>query len=268
MAADRPAVPGGPPDYDSSLIRRVEREQRLNPDRIGRALLEAREALRPWIREIALRYLPQSGLLDQEWRDFIHLSFTEASADVRKAAAEAAGRLRFAEAIPDLIHLLGDRDYLVRVEAIEALWDLGASQSATRLQHLLENDPHRMVRGYAAKALMGVLGESALPVLENRLPKESSPWAKTQILIALCALGREDLLAVLLRRLKSRNYRLRCLVANSVDYFVTPSNRTRVRLALLKASVREPTVAAREALERALAKLEVSSAASASSEEA
>ena len=52
---------------------------------------------------------------------FVRDSLEDPEADVRKAAAAAAARLRLSHLVPALERLLGDPDNLVRVEATEAL---------------------------------------------------------------------------------------------------------------------------------------------------
>jgi hypothetical protein len=81
---------------------------------------------------------------------------------------------------------------------------------------------------------------------------ERSPWAKGQLLLALCLLGKDELLPKLLNCLQSRNYRVRCAIANRIDLVVKLSNHQLVIDALSAAVERETTVAAGEALDHAL----------------
>ena len=83
--------------------------------------------------------------------------------DVRRAAAEALGKLGDPQAIPALIQALGDDEFRVRRAAAEALVKIGTPAVPALIQALGNND--REVRRAAAEAL-GKLGDpQAVPPL-------------------------------------------------------------------------------------------------------
>ena len=238
------------------LFREMLRQQEEEPTQVGEALRRARDSEYPWVREAVLQQLPVAAATEPQWRALIHASLSDREYDVRKAAAEAVGRLHLAEEAPALIPLLRDREELVRVEAVETLTELRVTSAVSDLEHLVRHDRSWLVRGYAAWGLATICGETALPILEQRLQVERSPWTRAQLLLEAYILGKEELLPQLLKCLKSRNYRVRCSVSNHVRWIVNPSNHQKVMDAFTAALNRETTVAAGEALGRAVKHLQ------------
>jgi HEAT repeat protein len=89
------------------------------------------------------------------------------SEDVRRAAAEALGKLGDPQAVPALIQALGDSDRDVRAAAAEALGKLGNPQAIPALIKALRDGSYD-VRRAAAEALVKI-GTPAVPALIQAL---------------------------------------------------------------------------------------------------
>lgn len=237
--------------YDR-LIAAMQREQASAPDCIGAALTQAASCPDSTVRELALQLLPRAASSDPAWQEYIRAGMAVRDPLVRRAAAEAAGRLDYPGAVSDLCGLLHDRNELVRVEAIEALWGLGARNVVSAIEAALTTDSSGLVRGYAARALAELAGEAAIPALRRRFAVGKSRWASAQLALALYELGQLDLFPVLVRRLHSRDRLVRISVANNIEVIAQPGNCATLLPALSDALGCETTVSGKEALERAL----------------
>lgn len=177
--------------------------------------------------------------------------------DVRYEAAQALGRVLAGSgrAPVALLRAIGDRDEFVRIAASEAAGDIGDRRAAPQLRRRL-NDPSPLVRSYAASAL-GLLGlESARTALANASRRERSSRARVGVYEALFRLGDQPSLQRLLALLRSKQYRVRCAVANTVGELpLNPESKADVRRALREALAAEQTVAASSSLESALRRL-------------
>ncbi|NOZ29360.1 MAG: tetratricopeptide repeat protein, partial [Chloroflexi bacterium] len=106
--------------------------------------------------------------------------------DVRRATAEALGKLKAREAIPTLIQLLQDEAWPVRQAAAEALGKLEAREAIPALIQLLQ-DEAGFVRRATAEALGKLKAREAIPTLIQLLQDEDRDvrWAAAQALTAL-----------------------------------------------------------------------------------
>lgn len=171
------------------------------------------------------------------------------SYEVRLRAAESLGELiSDQKSPPALVRLLADRHALVRITAAEELEEIGDRKALPKLRQVL-NDPDGLVRAYVAEAIGALGGKRDIRVLENRLQGEKSPRAKVGLLHGLYRLGEREYFPAFLKLLESKNYRVRCAVANTLprmdlDNSAIPQARSALRHALS----RETTLAAREAI--------------------
>lgn len=102
----------------------------------------------------------------------LRYALADSSAAVRSKAANALGRIgpRAAEAAPDLIALLKDRDEIVRCEAAESLGKVrGSEETAVNALIELLQDHTPAVKASAARAL-GALKEAAAPAVVALVP--------------------------------------------------------------------------------------------------
>ncbi|NOZ29359.1 MAG: DUF4062 domain-containing protein, partial [Chloroflexi bacterium] len=93
---------------------------------------------------------------------------------VRRAAAQALGKLEASEAIPSLIQLLQDEAWFVRRAAAEALGKLEAREAIPTLIQLLQDEAWP-VRQAAAEALGKLEASEAIPALIQLLQDEAWP---------------------------------------------------------------------------------------------
>src|SRR6185295_10886543 len=70
----------------------------------------------------------------------------------KNAVCEAVGRCRLKSAMPDVVRLLKDEQYMVRANAIAAIRDAGSRENIPDVRRRIE-DPHPVVRSVAAHAL-------------------------------------------------------------------------------------------------------------------
>jgi HEAT repeat protein len=174
--------------------------------------------------------------------------------DVRYEATQALGRLLAGSgrAPAALRRCLEDRDELVRIAAIEAAGDIGDKRIASLLRRRT-NDSSPVVRSYAASALgsLGVQGARGALITASR--RERSARARVGVYEGLFRLGEQWALDRLLALLRSKQYRVRCAVGNTVaELPLEPESRGEVRRALKTALAAEHTVAATSSLRFAL----------------
>jgi hypothetical protein len=250
-----------------ALMAQIDHEQTRNPEVVGPALVAARTTHDPRVRELALSVIPDAVAHLPEWVEFVRSCVVDSDALLRCAALETVGGKRLVTLSGHSRERLNDRNELVRIEAIEATCRLRDRNALRQIRTLAAEDPSYLVRGYAARAVADLDGFRARDWLESRLQVERSSWTLTQVLVALVALGVSKYLPRLLARLRSRNYRIRCVVANNVPVFVTRDNASAVRVAVLAALEKEDTMAAAEALKDALGLLSNLSQTQAADEE-
>lgn len=176
--------------------------------------------------------------------------------EVRLTAAESLGDLiSDQKSPPALVRLLEDRDALVRITAAEELEEIGDRRALPKLRQVL-NDPDGLVRSYVAGAIGALGGKRDIRVLEHRLQVERSPQAKVGLLHGLYRLGKREYFPAFLKLLESKNYRVRCAVANTLPMMdLDKSAIPEARSALRRALSRETTLAAREAIRYGLREL-------------
>lgn len=175
--------------------------------------------------------------------------------DARSAAAEVAARWRVRGCCASLQLLLEDSHELTRVNASEAIAQLRCRRAIPDLARALESDPSGLARGYMARAYAYLTGEAAVSLLEAQLCRERSPWTKTSLMLDLYDLGRRDYLTEILRRLRSRNGRIRWLLAHNLPALLIPDHYKQGLDAINAAIAREPYEALAEQLRSAAAAL-------------
>ena len=145
--------------------------------------------------------------------------------EVRMRSAESLGILLSgtSKSPRALVHRLKDPDELVRVETAEALGAIGDPMSVPSLIRTL-GDPSPLVRSYVAVAIGAVGDKKALRTIEARLLRERNDTAKVGFYEALYLLGKHEAIINLQRLSKSKNYRVRCAVANVLGTTVGSSN--------------------------------------------
>jgi len=145
-----------------------------------------------------------------------------------------------------------DPALLVRIEALEALRDIGDPRSFAAARACLR-DRSSLVRSYAAVAVAVIDPARARALLGRAVRNDRSSTARVGYVDALFTLGERERLGDLLKLLKSRQYRVRCAAANTLATLdLTTDECVVVRRAVGVALAVEPTIAARSSLKRAL----------------
>jgi len=153
------------------------------------------------------------------------------------------------------------REPVALTELLEVLGDRRDLKAAPLLRKFATHKPPTFIRG-AAIVSLGLLGRRRdLSFLKRLELTEKNRYARESLFYAMYRLGDKSSLDKLLRMLGSRDYRVRCGVANLVgDLGVRGQQaRGRTRNALKTALASEPTVAARSAISAALRNLRASS---------
>lgn len=137
-------------------------------------------------------------------------------------------RYEFAEQIGDLKHIsaplfralmqlaLKDRDYLVRVNAVESLGGIATRRAAGILRKCIL-DKNATVRGYAAINFAEVLGARATRALKYGAARETNAWARSMFLIAIFKAGDSGTLDAILKRFQSRSFHVRSAIINGIS---------------------------------------------------
>jgi HEAT repeat protein len=185
----------------AQLARSVSRYLSDRSPRVRAAALDA-------VREGELRQM------DAEVRTLLR----DESRSVRSSAVECLGALHEGDAVGAswLYPLLTDPFYLVRIETLESLAQIGDSAALPLIvERLTDDDP--LVRAYAARSIAELHGTEFLTAIERASKTETSENAKVGFADALFALGDERQFPRLLEFLASTDYHVRCAAANALS---------------------------------------------------
>ena len=206
----------------------------------------------PWARAAAAECLGAIGRTEAV-TPLCH-ALTDHFSEVRGAAAESLGILltEKKDCPGALARKISDPDTLVRLQVAEALGLIGDKRTLPRLWKSLR-DRSPLVRRYVCSAI-GQLGDQAdLRRLKRELKSERNDMTKLGYFDAIYSLGDRGIFPALLALLESKDYRVRCAVANTLSgEFVNSSNSKTVLAILRKALKDESTVAARSTLEASI----------------
>lgn len=130
-----------------------------------------------------------------------------------------------------LLKLLCDKNSLVRTEAADSLSEYPYNDVVKQLRITAKSDDNYIVRGYAllsmtlASITLKIDSVKILEFLHQRCKNEKSVFCKLNCYHALYIMGETDRLGDILSILKSKNYRNRCAVINTLYDVVNKSNR-------------------------------------------
>lgn len=173
---------------------------------------------------------------------------------VRWAAAQALGRAGIGE--EDLLERLGEeKNPLVLTEITESLAGSGDLRSLPKLREVAERHPSALVRSYAILAVADLLGRHAIPYLLERRGQERGRRMRATIDAALFAKGATEALPDLLASLRSRDPKIRSLVANLMAHDAPRKKRADLLAAFQKALAAETHTGVRGDLQRAIERL-------------
>lgn len=172
-------------------------------------------------------------------------------------AVEALGQYPYPRVLRALHHaLLFDASDLVRCTAAE---QIGYIRNPSSLPYLLAAlaDASWLVRGWAASAIgdIEVMQYRTLNIkhiLEGMLRYENHAFVILNVSYALYRFGEERYLPRIVAFLSHRSYRVRCAAANILSEVIGDDNKQVICSALRDALAKEKTVAAQDALRRAL----------------
>jgi HEAT repeat protein len=149
---------------------------------------------------------------------FVEQLLSDRSEQVRLGAVGCLGLLGEGStaSCTKLRALLKDPSFLVRIETLETLVQLGDQDALPAVSRLL-CDENPLVRAYAARSIAGLDGTSYGQAIYDALAAEKEDSARVGFLEALFLLGNRDVFEALLRDLAATDYRVRCAVANALE---------------------------------------------------
>lgn len=138
----------------------------------------------------------------QEGEDLLIVALRDAEWPVRKAAAEALGRIRSEQAVEPLIAILQweNEESAVKQSAAWALGENGSEKAVPILISLMK-DKDGPVRSAAAYALGKIGSEKAVPELIDAL-EDNDPDVRRVVIGALGQIGTDPVIHALFKRLK------------------------------------------------------------------
>ena len=173
-------------------------------------------------------------------------ALNDRSNSVRRNAAEALANHKGRAVVKALVRSLQDRDELVVVNALESLSALRARKASPAVARLL-NDRRWVVRGYAGSSLGSVGSRAFLARLGNAHSRERNEWVRLMMLRGLHGM-RKVAIWDFLRFWHSPDYRVRCMLVDTLCDIATRKDRVVLRSFLRYALSVESTRAVRSAI--------------------
>lgn len=147
------------------------------------------------------------GEFGQDSLPLLHDCLSSSSANIRRNAVRALGRLRSSRSIPEILPLLQDSDWKVRASAAETLGLIGDRLSLEALIQMIQ-DGVSMVQEAAATAIVR-FGRPAVPALLNALTRERDKFALRHLLECLGRIGDPKSAPALIGSLRSSYFIVR-----------------------------------------------------------
>jgi HEAT repeat protein len=173
---------------------------------------------------------------------------------VRAAAARALQRAGTGG--PDIAEALGTETHeLVICDFADALASLHSDKSLKTLRRIARFHRSSLARSFAILAIADIQGRGAATFLLGRRRIDRSPRVQAVIAMELYNIGLSQFLPDVLRRLSSRDYNIRCSIANMLADSPVKRQRGTILAALKKSLEKETTGAGRDAIAKAIATL-------------
>ncbi len=160
-----------------------------------------------------------------EARAALRRALQDKASFVKMKAAAGLGAQMDSTSIEYIGKMMKDKDELVRLEAVEALGLIGDVEAEKYLLKAMRDDTGALVRGHAAEALAKIKSKNASAAISEKLVTEHQGHARLRMLGALYGLGNKAVLPEIIKFLKSKSFRLRCVAVNKLSDIVTKSNR-------------------------------------------
>jgi HEAT repeat protein len=155
-----------------------------------------------------------------------------------------------------ILQRLNDKDYLVRVSALDAIMLPQNIDKVFKQISKLLNDKNWLVQVYAVEALGYNKAIKYHKKIKTMLYKNQNDEVLVRIYYALIQFGEKKYLKKLLKMLNSDYYRVRCAVSNTLYYLDNRSNHKLIIKKLNRALKKEKTIAAKSCISGTIYDLE------------
>lgn len=158
------------------------------------------------------------------------------------------------------LELLNDEDELVRINATDSAYNCTSNEIIDKLKDISLNDKY-LVRGYAILSIADIARkcerkEELQKFIKNRLKVEKSKWVKGAIYSSLYLLNKEKkYFLLLLDLLDASNYKIRCMVVNSISEVLNKENCLIVKERLESKMRAEKSIAVKSSMINILKKI-------------
>jgi len=187
---------------------------KLNHDKPNMNVVELLKSKNSIIRETVIECLERNQV--KKSVSFLIPLLNNYSVSVRISAVKAVGNLLEKKKFPkELLHVLDDKNELVRISAIEASSIIGDMNIVPFLEKKI-SDNSSLVRFYVYITLGEFHKNSSYKLLKNKIGLEKSTFAKLGIYEALFLFGDNGYLNKIISIMSSKSYRVRCAVINSL----------------------------------------------------
>jgi len=155
-----------------------------------------------------------------------------------------------------ILQRLQDKEYLVRVSALDAIILPQNIDKVFKQISKLLNDKNWLLQAYAIEALGYNKAIKYHKKIKKMLYKNKNDEVLVRIYYALIQFGEKKYLKKLLKMLNNDYYRVRCAVSNTLYYLDNRSNHELIMKKLKKALKKEKTIAAKSCISGTISDLE------------
>ena len=159
----------------------------------------------------------------------------DSDVDIRYLVAEALCKFNNKDAEKILLKLLEDEDDLVRVNACDSLCVSTNADVIDILKKYAVDDKYFLVRGYAVLCITDICINIELlhdrnlnKFFKNSLMLENYIWVKIAYYRAIYLMGETQYLERIIKELNNKEYRIRCLVVNTLLDVASETNKPQI----------------------------------------
>ena len=181
---------------------------------------------------------------------------------IRVEAAKLLARSNYESSRDILIHLCGDSDELVRVNACDSLCVFPNEKTYEALKKCLREDESPLVKAYALLSVIDIMRDISVDeqILKDlfltAMEKETAIGIKSACAKGLYLLGGKEYLVHMLNGLSQEEYTDRCAAVHALVSILNEENFETIKSALLELYAKEKTEAVQFTIENALEQMD------------